>query len=396
MLPSRASLFLLFATHCTFAVTPPPVPASLPAHPRLVLTPSRVAALQAARASGAPDTALFFSQLEAHAAFVLTRAPIPHGVPGPSGILENVRTSLDYLLTSAAAHLLLRGGASDSRFLSRAVLELLNLCVTWTDWNTEQHALDTGEALLATGLAYDWLFSDLNETVRSAIAAGIVSHGLAPYRQHLPNRTVFWWVNNSINWNCVCSSGGAVAVMALFGDAGAPAWAWTDVLQPLVSATGMAPCVAAYNVDSSWEEGPGYFAYASKYDEYHPSPTFRRPVGGAALPYPPLLASLAPHPGTMCGSSPRCSRRWAMPAPRDCWSYPELPVQRASQSGPRVRMRCRWATRLLHQRYSIGLTPARRARTGRPLRSGGARVRGSATPSPRTGRASARARLVPR
>jgi hypothetical protein len=27
----------------------------------------------------------------------------------------------------------------------------------------------------------------------------------------MSNRTAFWWRNNSINWNCVCSSGGAVA-----------------------------------------------------------------------------------------------------------------------------------------------------------------------------------------
>jgi hypothetical protein len=52
--------------------------------------------------------------------------------------------------------LLARRPSSDTRFLLRAEREALNLCVTWPDWNTVQHALDTGEALLATGLAYDW------------------------------------------------------------------------------------------------------------------------------------------------------------------------------------------------------------------------------------------------
>ena len=260
-------LLLLSACACGDGVTPPPEPASLPPHPRLVLTAPRVAALRAARAANATDAALFFAQLEAHAVCVLAQPPVPHGVPGPSGILMAVRASMDILLTAAAAHAL-RDNASDGRFLARAVVEALNLCVTWPDWNTAQHALDTGEALLATALAYDWLHADLDAATRAAIAGGVVSRGLAPYRASMNNRSAFWWRNNSINWNCVCSAGGAVAVLALFGDAGAPAWAWTDVLQPLVSATGVAPCVAAYNVDSSWEEGPGYWAYASKFNAW--------------------------------------------------------------------------------------------------------------------------------
>ena len=261
-------LLLALQAPAARGVTPPPAPApgSLAPHPRLVLTPARVAALRAARARNTTaDIALFFAQLAAHADYALLQPVVPHGTPGPSGILENVRHSLDLLLTSAAAHLLI-ANASDGRYLARAELEAINLCVNWSDWNTVQHALDTGEALLATGLAYDWLYPSMNESTRTAIAAGIVSRGLEPYREFLPNRTVFWWKNNTINWNCVCSSGGVAAVLALWGDAGAPAWAWAEVLQQLVSDTGVAPCVGAYNADSSWTEGPGYWAYASKYN----------------------------------------------------------------------------------------------------------------------------------
>jgi len=166
-----------------------------------VLTPARVAALLAARAANSTDAALFFAQLEQHAEWALTQPPVAHGVPGPSGILMNVRFSLDLLLTSAAAHALIAvpGNASDLRFLRRAELEALNLCVSWPDWNTVQHALDTGEALLATGLAYDWLAPYSNASVLSAISAGIVSRGLEPYRAFMHNSSVFWWRNNSIS-----------------------------------------------------------------------------------------------------------------------------------------------------------------------------------------------------
>ena len=250
---------------------PPPAPGGLAPHPRLVLTPARVAALLAARAqNSSADIALLFAQLQAHADYALTQPVVAHGVPGASGILENVRRSLDLLLTSAAAHVLLAlpANASDARYLLRAEREALNLCVAWPDWNVEDHALDGGEALLATGLAYDWLFPFVNSSTRDAMAAGIVAKGLAPFRLFMHNASVFWWKNNSINWNCVCSSGASIAVLALWGDAGAPPWAWAEVLQPLVNASGVAPCVGAYNVDASWEEGPGYWAYASKYNAW--------------------------------------------------------------------------------------------------------------------------------
>ena len=77
-------------------------------------------------------------------------------------------------------------------------------------------------------------------------------------------RTAFFWVDSTTNWNCACSSGGIVAILSLFGNAGAAPWAWSELLQPLVA--GVAPCVGAYNADSSWEDGPAYWDYASKYN----------------------------------------------------------------------------------------------------------------------------------
>ena len=90
------------------------------------------------------------TSFSSHAEYALTQPPVAHGVPGPSGILVAVRYALDLLLTSAAAHLLLDDAGG--RYLERAVIELLNLCVIWADWNTLVHALDTGEALLARRL----------------------------------------------------------------------------------------------------------------------------------------------------------------------------------------------------------------------------------------------------
>ena len=258
-----AALAALCVAAASFSITvpPPPAPGKLAAHPRMVLTPARIASVKASIASNSPDAANFLALLSTHAAYVLEQPVVPHGKPDATGILMAVRKALDNVLTSAAAHVF-RANASDTSFLARAVLEMDSLCVTWPDWNTEQHALDTGEALLATGLAYDWLYHDLSASQRATFLSGIVSRGLVPYRTLMNNKTAFWWRNNTINWNCVCTSGAVIAVGALYNDTGAPPWLWSDILAPLVST--VAPCVGAYHFDSSWEEGPGYWNYASK------------------------------------------------------------------------------------------------------------------------------------
>ena len=274
-------LLLSFVGLCWGAALPPP-PALAP-HPRLILTPSRQAELRAAIASGG-DAAAFAALLKAHADWALTQPPVPRGTAGASGVLIAVRNSLDLLLTCAAQAVL--GGAvahGDAHF-ERAVLEANNLALTWSDWNTQQHALDTGEALLATGLAYDWLYPGLTPAERAALLAGIVKQGLQPYRKFIGTST-FWWMNNTINWNCVCAAGGVVAVLALQGDAGAPEWAWGGIAAPLVA--GVPPCIGAYHSDSSWEEGPAYWSYASKLNAWHLSAlqsVFNSTLGLAELP----------------------------------------------------------------------------------------------------------------
>jgi hypothetical protein len=61
-----------------------------------VLTPARVAAVKAAVAANATgDAAVSLAQLLEHAAWVKTQPPVPHGVPGPSGILMQVRYALE-------------------------------------------------------------------------------------------------------------------------------------------------------------------------------------------------------------------------------------------------------------------------------------------------------------
>jgi hypothetical protein len=245
------------------ALALPPLPPLAP-HPRLVLTPARLSAARAEIASGG-DAGAFGALLVEHANWALTMPPTPRGPTDPSiGVLLPVRRALDIMLTTAAAAALNgTGGISrGSPYFERSLAEVKQLCFNWTspnntDWNFVQHALDAGEASFAVGLAYDWLYSALTNAERTDILAALVEHGLGEFKSYIPNRKITWWVNNSINWNCVCSAGGVVGALAIAGEPGAPAWLMDEVAAPLLA--GVPPCIAAVHADSSWMEGPGYW-----------------------------------------------------------------------------------------------------------------------------------------
>jgi hypothetical protein len=247
----------LLLLSCVLAL--PPLP-PLAAHPRLVLTPARLASVRAEIAGGG-DAAAFGAQLFSHADWALTEPPTPRGPTDPSvGVLMPVRRALDIMLTTAAAAALNGSVARGAPYFERALREVNQLCFNWsspnnTDWNFVQHALDAGEASFAVGLAYDWLYPALTDAEQTNILSALVEHGLGEYKKYIPQRNIAWWVNNSINWNCVCSAGGVVGGLAVMGDVGAPAWVLDAVVAPLVG--GVEPCVAAVHTDSSWMEGPG-------------------------------------------------------------------------------------------------------------------------------------------
>lgn len=244
----RSHLFVaLAALSATTSLAQPP---SLPAHPRLILTSDKVAALKAAIGTD-PVAAQLYQQLLTHADWVAQQPVVPRPPSGPSGVLTQVRQAMDYALTSALAFIL----SSNNTYLDRGIAEAYNLAVKWSDWNPQAHFLDTGEATAATGLFYDWLYPVLNDTMRSALMNGLVTKGMVAYQHGYANHS-FFWQNNTINWNCVCGGGGMVGVLAIQGDASAPDWLWSDVYTP--SLLSVPTCIATYGTSGgAWEEGVG-------------------------------------------------------------------------------------------------------------------------------------------
>jgi hypothetical protein len=93
----------------------------------------------------------------------------------------------------------------------------MNAVNGWENWNPA-HFLDTGEMTAAVGLTYDWLYNDLSEAQKTSIIANTTIKGFTPFAVGYQNKTS-WWQNNTINWNCVCASGGIVGSLAFGGEA---------------------------------------------------------------------------------------------------------------------------------------------------------------------------------
>jgi hypothetical protein len=253
-------------------IVAPTAPASpLAAHPRLVLTPSRVTELRALlfpspNETATPGLAAFNSSLFAHARYTMAQPPsYPYFFVGQTEYLFTLRWARDVMLTNALAHHL-RPNAADTSFRDRALSEALAVCTNFTTswgspgWGTTWRMhLDISETMHGVALAYDWLYQDMSTENRTTLANCLVyvlarayrGNITAPYTPAIP-RGMFW-VNSSSNWGCVSAAGPIAAILALFGEAEDPGWLWDEVLRPAV--TSATTCFAAFQPDSSWTEG---------------------------------------------------------------------------------------------------------------------------------------------
>lgn len=132
----RWALAAALTAVCSGLLVLPQAPTSgqLPAHPRLIFNPARIAVVTAAMSS--PPTADFQAMLWAfnqHAAWTLTTpvqpiSAITAALAAGASFLSNAEASRDVLVTMAAAHVL-RTNASDTSYLTRAIAEAEAMCI---------------------------------------------------------------------------------------------------------------------------------------------------------------------------------------------------------------------------------------------------------------------------
>ena len=238
-------------------------------HPRLILTPERLAVVKKFIATNAQAQA-YFVQLSLQGDYVLNAAPLPRPPMNASDILVAARS----VLTRTTVTALLYRLTGDERYAARTVAELLSF-TSWTDWGIVKHALDAGELSLAAAIGLDWTYDYLSAPTRSAaktsIIAGIVAKSGEAFRAAYEEgpRGDSWWTCDASNWAQVTNGGCGTAALAILDEVDVPTW-YTELLRNattgiLCSATAASGYGGGYAPDGAWWEGPIYAGYSNRY-----------------------------------------------------------------------------------------------------------------------------------
>ncbi|MHB1037221.1 MAG: heparinase II/III domain-containing protein [Pirellulales bacterium] len=222
-----------------------------PQHPRLVVLPEDVARTKQLVATD-PRARAIHEKLKARAEKLMSAAPIEHKLIGPR-LLGESRKCLDRVYLLATLYRL----DGDKQAAERARKEML-VAAGFKDWNPS-HFLDTAEMTHALAIGYDWLYDYLSPADRATIREAIINKGLREAEKVYRKRQ--WWSQTRFNWNQVCNGGIAIGALAIADEE--PELAAYIVHQ---AANSIRLAMAEYEPDGAWEEGPGYWNYATRYN----------------------------------------------------------------------------------------------------------------------------------
>lgn len=249
---------LLAATPLLAQAAPPPLSKiKAGTHPRLILTEAEVARVKTLVESD-PVAKQWYAALQERAKKAMD-APLPERkLVGPR-LLGVSRQVKDRVLLLAGLYLL----DGDRAKAERATREML-AAAAFADWNPS-HFLDVAEMTFALAIGYDWLHGHLSptdrETIRQAIRDKGLKPGLAGYAAR--NGRGEFWTTATHNWAQVCGGGLLVGALALADtDTKVAQEVYGRAVPTLVRPS------RRFGPDGGWDEGPGYWGYATEYVAY--------------------------------------------------------------------------------------------------------------------------------
>jgi hypothetical protein len=222
--------------------------------PRLFVVDADLAAVRQ-RIDSDPVVRAWHKRLQQDARKMLTEPAVERKLIGPR-LLNQSRAALRRISTLAGLYRL----DGDRRLAERARREML-AAAGFSDWNPS-HFLDVAEMTNALAIGYDWLFDFLSAEDRVAVRAAIVEKGLKPGLKVY--RSGKGWARARHNWNQVCNGGMTVGALAVADE--------EPALAREVIAAGRDSIVLAmksFAPDGGWDEGPGYWNYATRYNVFY-------------------------------------------------------------------------------------------------------------------------------
>ena len=210
-------------------------------HPRLIITPQRLAGLQR---GSAPHLTSRIREL----ADAMLEQPVVERVMEGRRLLTVARSVLDRCSILGLAHLLW-GGPYAAR-----VREELAAVAAFSDWNPA-HFLDTAEMAAAVAIGLDWCWDALTPDERAGAASAIVRHALGPVAQ-----ADGWWQTHQNNWNQVCYGGLVIAALTVAPEHPTIVEKWLSEAR-----NGIEPGLRVYDPEGVYLEGPTYWEYGTTY-----------------------------------------------------------------------------------------------------------------------------------
>ena len=147
--------------------------------------------------------------------------------------------------------------SGEKRFADRAWIEL-KAAGEFKDWNP-RHFLDTAEMTHAFAIGYDWLYDYWTPDQKAFLRTAMVEKGLK-LGLDIQRKKIRWSVF-TFNWNQVCNGGLGMGALALADEEPALCGEFLhDALESLQLPMG------SFAPDGGWDEGPGYWNYATSYN----------------------------------------------------------------------------------------------------------------------------------
>lgn len=220
-----------------------------PGHPRLLFSDDQLAAaLEAAKSD--PVRAALHQRIMATAEALLGAPPLR---ANQGKVLEEQQRIALYQLSTCAMAYRLTG---DVRFAERVKQDLRTVC-GFADWDP-RHDLAIGEMGVAVGIAYDWVYPQLDARLRGAVKKALVENVLTFGERsylHRPPATV-----TRGNHNQVCNAGLVCAALAIADEE-------PDLARRVIAGAreSMPYALEAYAPDGGFPEGPGYWTYGTTF-----------------------------------------------------------------------------------------------------------------------------------
>ncbi|MFQ6041418.1 MAG: DUF4962 domain-containing protein, partial [Candidatus Poribacteria bacterium] len=223
-------------------------------HPRLIILDERIEEVRKLIDENS-EAKKFYGKIRRDAERILNEPTVEYKIPDGLRLLGESRRCLNRIYALAAVYRL-DGG---ERYKQRAVREL-QAAAAFPDWNP-RHFLDTAEMTHAFAIGYDWLYSSLSDMEREMVRQAIIEKGLRPALKVYEGKG--WWAKSYHNWNQVCNGGIGIGALAIADEE--PELA-RDILRYATESLKLP--MSRFDPDGGWDEGPGYWNYATSYNVF--------------------------------------------------------------------------------------------------------------------------------